>query len=1069
MKFLLRLVFLYLPGLILALLLLISAVVWQQQLASRQDLVDLADIARQQGLQAAFDVIQVELYGSSGMATDPGYGRELVPGRGHAPWVVRSNLDSRPRVLNLALAPGIWAAYEVEYGSLYQVWQGEILFQGATYDYRHGPQPESTGAYFFRQQQATQWFLQEDPEGAVIPATVRYLGHEYGAERASVKLSYALQAGDLTAELTEQPELEWQGEDATLVRHFQLTNPDSEVLALFSERDGPLVEARGEVRLPLQDTSAITNQTYARKHVVSENDMHAGEQVIANSDCLGCHNENHQVVGPAWSRIAGRFRGNAQDESIDALTRSIVQGSSSKWGPVPMPPHPDLSTEQARSAALYILSRPTPEGESDVPLDANGQPYPSTRDYDINPRLQTTHPAFTLQNLLPQGFEPKVGGMDFRADGKLLVSSWDADGAVFLIDPEAALEQRVVRIAEGLQEPLGLTVVGQRLFVLQKQELTELIDHDGDDVIDEYRAFSYDWPTSSNFHSFAFGLVERDGFLYALLSICVLPGGASCPDQLPTQGKLLRISLLDGTAEIAASGFRTPNGIGLGTDGEIFVADNQGDWLPANKIVHIQDGKFYGSRAVPDEGVMTAQETAPVVWLPQDEIGNSPTQPLSLSEGPYAGQMIHGDIYNGGVKRVYMERINGALQGAVMQFGGGFQGGVNRLVRGPDGTIYVGEIGNPPNWGEYGKRWHGLERLKYQGKPAFELLQVNAETDGFSLTLTEPLEQSITLAPADLVARQWFYYPTEQYGGPKYDPTELTVTTLELSADRRSLRATIPGLKAGYVVYLRLDSRLLSEAGNSLWADEAWYTLNAIPGAGQETSQQASEATARPVEEAATGWTSLFDGKTLAGWRNYGGEDGEVENWVVSDGALELQPGRLGFLNMVRSYIFGGGSGDLIYSREKFRDFELSLEWKISENGNSGIFYFVADETQTTPWKTGLEMQVLHNEGHPDGQFHSHRAGDLYDMVAADPETVKPPGQWNEAIIRVHNNHIEHWLNGVKVVTIERGSERWQEVLANSKFADWVDFGNAEEGYIALQDHGDPVWFRNIRIRKLTR
>jgi cytochrome c len=390
---------------------------------------------------------------------------------------------------------------------------------------------------------------------------------------------------------------------------------------------------------------------------------------------------------------------------------------------------------------------------------------------------------------------------------------------------------------------------------------------------------------------------------------------------------------------------------------------------------------------------------------------------------------------------------------------------VNRLARGPDGAIYVGEIGNPPNWGEMGKRWHGLERLEYSGKPVFELLRVEAQTDGFILTLTEPLSDSISPTPGDLVARQWFYYPTEQYGGPKYDPTELEITALTLSADRRQLRAAIPGLKAGYVVYLRLDPRLVSAAGENLWADEAWYTLNAIPEASITAPIPASAPT--PARLAASDWRDLFDGKTFAGWRNYAGEDGEIEKWVVRDGAMELQPGRFGFLQMVRSYIFGGTSGDLIYSREKFRNFELSLEWKISENGNSGIFYFVADESQTTPWKTGLEMQVLHNEGHPDGEIHSHRAGDLYDLVAADPETVRPPGQWNEARIRVHNNHIEHWLNGVKVVSIERGSERWQSALASSKFADWVDFGTAEEGYIALQDHGDPVWYRNIRVRSL--
>lgn len=127
------------------------------------------------------------------------------------------------------------------------------------------------------------------------------------------------------------------------------------------------------------------------------------------------------------------------------------------------------------------------------------------------------------------------------------------------------------------------------------------------------------------------------------------------------------------------------------------------------------------------------------------------------------------------------------------------------------------------------KVWYGLERLSYSGKPAFEILQVNAQPDGFSLTLTEPLDASLSLEPDDLIARQWFYYPTEQYGGPKYDNTELPVADLELSDDRRRIRARIPNLKPGYVVYLRLDQRLVSAGGQNLWVDEAWYTLNAIP------------------------------------------------------------------------------------------------------------------------------------------------------------------------------------------------------------------------------------------------
>jgi cytochrome c len=171
--------------------------------------------------------------------------------------------------------------------------------------------------------------------------------------------------------------------------------------------------------------------------------------------------------------------------------------------------------------------------------------------------------------------------------------------------------------------------------------------------------------------------------------------------------------------------------------------------------------------------------------------------------------------------------------------------------------------------------------------------------------------------------------------------------------------------------------------------------------------------------------------------------------------------------DLIKSVIVGGPGGDLVYYREKFQDFELSLQWKIAPGGNSGIFYLVKDETENTAWRTGIEMQVLDNEGHADGKIRTHRAGDLYDMIAADPETVRPPGEWNDVLIRVKDNHIEHWLNGVKVVSVERGSEQWNKLVAASKFADMPGYGKSEAGYIVLQDHGDPVWYRNIRVREL--
>ncbi len=1044
--------------LILALLLAgVSAYVVQSGIATRSDLAFLFDHARRDGIMAAYTTVKTHLYGVDlSDVPDPGYGREQVEGRGHAPWVIRGNLDERPRVLQFALAPNTWAAYDTQGASLYQVWDGDIEFAGAAYDYRHGPQPTSRGNAFYRDAQGSRWFL--DVDGEELPATVRYLGHEYGPGRATAGLRFTVAAGGHEVAISEWPEIEGGAGERRLLRQFRGGAGADGVAAGFYTGAGERHLASGTVSVALAATTPINPpEGPDRGREAGSDELARGKQVIADSDCLACHGENHRISGPAWSQVSGKFRGKVQEQVVSALATKVIEGGMGNWGTIIMPGHPDMSMADARAAVTYVLSVPPQEADPAPPLDGNGQPYAATLRFDVLPRPDSLHPSFTLENLAPDGFEPKVGGMAFRGDGKLLVATWDADGAVYLVTPDAPAEQRVRRIAEGLQEPLGLTVVDDRVFVLQKQELTELIDSDGDGLIDRYRAHSQDWQANSNFHSFAFGLAHRDDAFYFLLSICVLPGGASCPEQLASQGKLLRVDMA-GDAEIFAAGFRTPNGIALGPDDELYVTDNQGDYLPSSKLVRVRRGDFYGSRAVPGEGVMTLEETPPAVWLPQDEVGNSPTEPLFLTEGPYAGQAIFGDVYNGGIKRAFLENVDGVLQGAAFHFSGGLQGPVNRLQRGPDDAIYVGIVGNPPNWGEYGKPWHGLQRMRWQGNRAFEMRAVRATPQGFLIEFTQPLKGE--LRAQDLLFKQWFYHPNEQYGGPKFDETVLAAETVTLGADRLSAEVTVPGLKPGYVIYLRLPEGLESTDGAEPWTREAWYTLNTIPASKPLAS--------RSPELQAGGWRDLFDGATLDGWRNYGGDANDVRKWVVEDGALTLrQDGILPAWDMIKSALVGGGSGDLIYYREAFRDFELSLEWKISENGNSGIFYLVKDEQAKNPWVTGLEMQVLHNEGHKDGQIATHRAGDLYDLVAAQPETVKGPGEWNRVRIRVKDNRIEHWLNDVKVVSVVRGSSEWDALIAQSKFADWEGFGTAETGYIVLQDHGDPVWYRNIRIREL--
>ncbi|RME92724.1 MAG: glycosyl hydrolase, partial [Bacteroidetes bacterium] len=443
--------------------------------------------------------------------------------------------------------------------------------------------------------------------------------------------------------------------------------------------------------------------------------------------------------------------------------------------------------------------------------------------------LNGVHPSYTLTQARPDGFAPKVAGMDFLPDGRLVISTWDPDGAVYVLDGVSTGDPGKIsyrKIASGLAEPLGLKVVDGDIYVLQKQELTHLIDHDGDEEIDEYRTLSNDWTVSANFHEFAFGLAFQEPYFYATLAIGILPGGASAPNQPKDRGKAVRIHRETGQMEIVAEGLRTPNGIGVGIDNEIFIADNQGDWLPACKILHLSEGAFFGSRAVDSARVSQLPMKPPVVWLPQDEIGNSPTTPSYLNDGPYAGQMIHGEVTHGGVKRVFVEKVNGEYQGAVFRFIQGLEAGINRLVWGPDSALYVGGIGSTGNWQHSGKLWYGLQRLKYNGKPTFEMLKVSARTNGMEIELTEALDERFGADPTAYEVQQWYYQPTADYGGPKLDQQDVAVRSVHISDDRKKIFLELPGLKEGYVVYIHLPYHWTSTNGQPLWSTEAWYTLN---------------------------------------------------------------------------------------------------------------------------------------------------------------------------------------------------------------------------------------------------
>jgi len=227
---------------------------------------------------------------------------------------------------------------------------------------------------------------------------------------------------------------------------------------------------------------------------------------------------------------------------------------------------------------------------------------------------------------------------------------------------------------------------------------------------------------------------------------------------------------------------------------------------------------------------------------------------------------------------------------------------------------------------------------------------------------------------------------------------------------------------------------------------------------GTEQESQAEETTAAAEE-----WEVLFDGTSTENFRGYGKETFPEKGWVIDeDGSLHVVGSGKGEA--------GGGGGDII-TKKKYGNFELSLEWKVSEGGNSGIFY-LAQETEGEPiWKSAPEMQILDNAKHPDamlGKEGNRQAGSLYDLIPAKPQNAKPAGEWNQISILVYKGTVVHTMNGEHVVEYHLWTDDWKEMVLNSKFKDYDAFLNtAEEGYIGLQDHGDDVWFRNIKIREL--
>ncbi len=464
---------------------------------------------------------------------------------------------------------------------------------------------------------------------------------------------------------------------------------------------------------------------------------------------------------------------------------------------------------------------------------------------------------------VPEGVELEVGGLDVLEDGRPAVAT--RRGEVWLVDGayEANPDPTYHLFAQGLHEPLGLLAKDGSLYSAQRGELTRMADDDGDDRADIFEAV-YTWPLTGNYHEYSFGpLALPNGNFFVSLNLGWFGRGDS---QAKWRGWALEITP-DGEALPMAVGFRSPAGIGITSDGEVFYGENQGDWIGSGWITHIERGDFLGHPAglrwtdepespirlavdaVPDTGAPmfdakreVPQLKLPTVWFPHTVMGISTSAIIEDDTGggfgPFEGHLLVGDQGHSKLMRVNLEKINGSFQGAVFPFYEGFASGILRTAWGDDNSLFVGQTSR--GWDATGKAPFALERLVWTGKTPFEMREVRALSDGFEVEFTLPVKLESALADSAFSVTGFTYKYHSTYGSPAIGVEELGTRVADVSEDGLTVRLAVAGLRAGYIHEIRLGN-VRSVSGAPLLHDLAFYTLNNIPGLADAPATELSD------------------------------------------------------------------------------------------------------------------------------------------------------------------------------------------------------------------------------------
>jgi glucose/arabinose dehydrogenase len=557
----------------------------------------------------------------------------------------------------------------------------------------------------------------------------------------------------------------------------------------------------------------------------------------------------------------------------------------------------------------------------------------------------------------PEGAVLEVGGMDFLPDGRLALST--RRGQVWIVDNPLVNDPKHAKFslfAEGLNEGLGLKVVDGQIHVIQRSELSRLFDTDNDGRCDRIDTLSDGWGLSGNYHEFAYGL-PRDaaGNFYVSLNVSFFDKtwwlGSST---VPFRGWVLQVAP-NGAVTPFATGFRSPNGINLSPDGELFVTDNQGDWEPAGPLYHVQKGKFYGhpaglawtseykdSKVTPSQHEPTAvPREAPVVWFPYKwsrSAGNMVWDTSGGKFGPYAGQMFVAELTNGMLLRVQTEKVRGAHQGTVFLHRQRI-GSVNRVLQASDGTLLCGFTNR--GWGGFPPS-HGVGRIRYTGMLPFDIESVHVRNDGFDVKLTQEINPWWTWQPGEATAivTQYHYDYWWQYGSPERDHTRLPVTSMQVDMqDKRILHLTVPGLEAGRCARVIL-SGVKSANGTPLLHEEFNTTINQLPD-GPATTTPIARIVPPPIgrNPEQLGWLRLCWDDATALWKHEGWKLCNADYDVANPAAFRISDG-------VGALVNTEPDASLFATKMDFGDLAFHAQYTLTEGADLRLVLGDAYEVQ---------------------------------------------------------------------------------------------------------------------------